>query len=264
MGPQNAHPQNQGTGCAGSHCGGVACFQSLGDLAESYDPCDRGPTSQAWSAVQWDFVREGPGLPVKIEEQVDKAQLVAVPTLYDELHKWGLRTAAIDWPCTRNSTSLDDDFPDTPNNVLYTTPRLRKELLSAGILADERDFKFRALTSPGRDEVWTKAACHVIKTRRPHLLLLHLLNTDGINHQYGPGSAASYTALALADSLVGELLDALDAAGIRKNTTVFVLADHGFATATKLLQPNVLFRQAGLLEIGDANREPKARGNRTA
>lgn len=205
------------------------------------------------------LVREGPGLPVKIEEQVDKAQLVAVPTLYDELHKWDLRTAAIDWPCTRNSPSLDDNFPDTPNNVFYTTPRLRTELLSAGILADERDSKFRALSSPGRDEVWTKAACHVIKTRRPDLLLLHLLNTDGINHQYGPGSAASYTALALADALVGELLDALDAAGIRKNTTVFVLADHGFATATKLLQPNVLFRQAGLLEIGDANREPKAR-----
>jgi predicted AlkP superfamily pyrophosphatase or phosphodiesterase len=205
------------------------------------------------------LVRAGPGLPVKIEEQVDKAQLVAVPTLYDELHNAGLRTAAIDWPCTRNSASLDDDFPDTPNNVFYTTPRLRKELLSAGILADERDSKFRALSSPGRDEVWTRAACHVIKARRPHLLLLHLLNTDAIHHQYGPGSSASYTALALADSLVGQLLDALDAAGIRKNTTIFVLADHGFATATKLLQPNALFRQAGLLEIGDANREPKAR-----
>ena len=205
------------------------------------------------------LVREGPGLPVKVDEQRDKTELVGVPTLYDELHMAGLRTAAIDWPCTRNSESLDDDFPDTPDNVSYTTPRLRKELVAAHILADEDEASFRALSSPERDEIWTKAACHAIRMRRPHLLLLHLLNTDGIHHQYGPESAASYTALALADFLVGQVLDTLDAAGIRQNTSIFVLADHGFATATNVLQPNVLFRQAGLIEAGGANQGSKAR-----
>lgn len=205
------------------------------------------------------LLREGPGQPVKVDPKRDKAELVAVPTLYDGLHKAGLRTAAINWPCTRNSASLDDDFPDVPDSVLHSTPRLRQELVTQRILADERDASFRALTGPGRDEVWTKAACHVVRARRPHLLLFHLLNADGIHHRYGAESPASYTALALADVYVGQLLDALEAAGIRTNTTVFLVSDHGFATATNVLQPNVLLRQAGLLELGSTNQITKAR-----
>ncbi|MCI0746551.1 MAG: alkaline phosphatase family protein, partial [Verrucomicrobia subdivision 3 bacterium] len=64
---------------------------------------------------------------------------------------------------------------------------------------------------------------------------------------------ASYTALALADFHVGQLLEALETAGIRTNAAVLIVADHGFATATNVLQPNVLFRQAGLLELASAS-----------
>ena len=81
----------------------------------------------------------------------------------------------------------------------HSTPRLRQELVTQHILADEKEASFRALTGPGCDDVWTEAACHVIRLRRPHLLLFHLLNSDGIHHRYGAESPASYTALALAD-----------------------------------------------------------------
>jgi predicted AlkP superfamily pyrophosphatase or phosphodiesterase len=205
------------------------------------------------------LLREAPGLPVKVDPKRDKAELVAVPTLYDGFHKAGLRTAAINWPCTRNSTSLDDNFPDVPDSLLHSTPRLRQELVARHVLDDETDASFRALTGPGRDEVWTKAACHLIRTRRPHLLLFHLLNTDGIHHRYGAESPASYTALALADFYVAQLLETLETTGIRTNTTVFLVADHGFASATNVLQPNVLFREAGLLQIGATNQITKAR-----
>jgi hypothetical protein len=65
------------------------------------------------------LLREGPGLPVKVDPKRDRVELVAVPTLYDRLHEAGLRTAAINWPCTRNSTSLDDDFPDPFSNIAH-------------------------------------------------------------------------------------------------------------------------------------------------
>ena len=87
-----------------------------------------------------------------------------------------------------------------------------------------------------------------------------MLNVDGIHHRYGPESPASYTALALADSYVGRLLDALEASGLRQQTSVFVVADHGFAVATNVLYPNVLFRKLGLLELGATNQIAKARG----
>jgi predicted AlkP superfamily pyrophosphatase or phosphodiesterase len=132
-------------------------------------------------------------------------------------------------------------------------------MVAAKILPSDKDADFRAMTGPARDDVWTQAACHIIKQRKPNLLLFHLLNTDGIHHKYGPQTPASYTAMALADVFVGRLVDALEAAGIRKNTTIFVTSDHGFANVTNVLYPNVLFRQAGLLELNASNQVTKAR-----
>ena len=138
-------------------------------------------------------------------------------------------------------------------------PRLRQELVATGVLKDETDAAFGGLNGTEHDEVWTKAACLVIQRRKPHLLLLHLLNTDSVHHRYGPQSPSSYRALGLADGYVGQVLDALETAGIRSNTTVFVTADHGFARAANVLQPNVLLRKAGLLELDANNHISKAR-----
>src|SRR5688572_10111768 len=82
------------------------------------------------------LVRPGPGLPVRVDGQRDKKELVHVPTIFDVLHQRGHRTAGINWPCTRNSGTLDDDFPDVPSQITFTTPRLRDELIASGILKD--------------------------------------------------------------------------------------------------------------------------------
>ncbi len=205
------------------------------------------------------LTRREPDVPVAVDGRRTKADLVAVPTIYDLLHEKGLRTAAINWPCTRESKALDDDFPDVPDSLLHTTPRLLTEMVQSRILPSAKDADFRAMTGPARDDVWTRAAVHVIQKRKPHLLLFHLLNTDGTHHRYGPQSPASYTALALADVYVGRVLDALNAAGLRSQSTVIVTSDHGFATVTNVLHPNVPFRQAGLLELNSSNSVSKAR-----
>jgi predicted AlkP superfamily pyrophosphatase or phosphodiesterase len=199
------------------------------------------------------------GGPVSVAPDRTKADLVAVPTLYDLLHAQGRSTAAIDWPCTSEAKTLEDDFPDAPNNVLHTSARLKTELVASHVLSDDKDESFGKMTGPGRDEVWTRAACLVIEKRKPSLTIIHLLNTDGTHHRYGPQSPASYTALELADSYVGRILDSLKTAGIDRDTAVIVTADHGFASATNVIQPNVLLRQAGLIEVGSFGRITKAR-----
>ena len=198
-------------------------------------------------------------VPVKINPRKDKSELVKVPTIYDLLHQQGYRTAAIDWPCTRGTKTLDADFPDTPEPLSHSTPGLIDELVKAGIMEKNNEDWFRGLSGPARDQIWTDAACYLIRNRMPNLMLIHLLNTDGTHHKYGPESPASYTALALADKFVGQIIDALDAAGVRKNTTIIVTADHGFATETKAVQPNVLLRKAGLLEVSGNGAITKAR-----
>ncbi|HWN95805.1 MAG TPA: ectonucleotide pyrophosphatase/phosphodiesterase [Methylomirabilota bacterium] len=193
------------------------------------------------------LVRPGVGLGVSVDPRRDKSDLVAVPTLFDHLHKKGYRTAGINWPCTRNSGTLDDDFPDSPDTLTYTTPRLLNELVSAGILRDGNNTNFSRQSAASRDQVWTAAAAHVIRTRKPNLMLFHMLITDGIQHRYGPRTPAAYTALAQADFQLREILAALEQAGIRERTTLFIVADHGFETSTNIINPNVLLRKAGLL-----------------
>lgn len=198
--------------------------------------------------------RPGAGQPVKLDGERDKSDLVAVPTLYDQLHLAGYRTANINWPCTRRARTLDDNFPDVPNPITYTTPRLRAELIRDGILASNNEAAFRAKGAAAADQTWTAAAVHLIHSRPPNLLLLHLLVTDTIQHQHGPQSTAAYTAAALADAHVAEVLRSVDAAGLREHTTVFVTSDHGFARPEKLISPNVVFRKAGLHRPGPRRR----------
>jgi predicted AlkP superfamily pyrophosphatase or phosphodiesterase len=200
------------------------------------------------------LVRNGPGEPVRIEAERDKRDLIAVPTIYDQFHLVGYRTAAINWPCTRGATTLDDNFPDAPDRIARTTPRLRAELVRAGVLENVEDGSFLRKSAAAADQAWCAAALHLLRTRPPNFLLLHLLATDSIQHRYGPNSPAAYTALALADAQVALVLRALEDAGIRERTTLFVVSDHGFARPSKLINPNVVLRKAGLMRPGPRRR----------
>lgn len=193
--------------------------------------------------------RTGLGLPVKVDPRKDKAELIRVRTIYDVLHQSGLTSAAINWPCTRNTESLVDNFPDVPEAFTHTTPRLIEELKQAGLLTDLDIKDFAKRSGPARDRIWTDAVCHSIRTRQPNLVLFHPLNVDGVHHKYGPKTSAGYTAVAFADTLVRDVVNAVDEAGIRENTTFFVVSDHGFMAIPKTLQPNVLLRQNELLTI---------------
>jgi predicted AlkP superfamily pyrophosphatase or phosphodiesterase len=191
------------------------------------------------------LIREGAGKPDRIDMARDQAELIAVPTLWDIAHAASLSTAAINWPCSRNSPSLNDCIPDVPNPFDHTSPDLRKELIEAGIMpASKTALGF--LSPPQQDQMWTAAACYVIRRRQPNLLVLHLLLTDTVHHQYGPQSTAAFTAMAVADYELHDVLNALADAGIHDKTTVFVTTDHGFARFTKLIQPNVLLQREGI------------------
>ncbi len=157
--------------------------------------------------------RRGPGKLVEYFASRTQHELVRVPLLFDVLKLAGQKSAAINWPCTRGSTSIDDNFPDVPVALAYTTPRLKDELARKAQLQ-----RFEAGNDVVQDEIWTDAACQIIRDRMPRLLALHLNNVDAAHHRYGPRSAPGYTAAALADANVGCVLRALDEAGKAPDT----------------------------------------------
>jgi predicted AlkP superfamily pyrophosphatase or phosphodiesterase len=95
--------------------------------------------------------------------------------------------------------------------------------------------------------VWTDAAVDIIEKHTPDLLLFHLLQTDSIQHEYGPLTPAAYAAYAYADHCVERVVNAARKAGTLDRTTFFLLSDHGFATYTHTINPNVALVEMGLL-----------------
>ena len=196
------------------------------------------------------LVRHGPTLPPTIAPWRDKGELVHVPTIYDVAHKAGLKTAQVDWVAILNSGTIDYEFLELPK----PDGLIERELVNAGVISaeDVREF-VKGKSIVWRDWIWTQAGCHIIEAHKPNLLLFHLLGTDASNHQYGPGSTASFSAYAYTDRFIGDLLASVERAGLRDRVTVIVTTDHGFKKVSKVINPNVALRQAGLIRL-KANR----------
>lgn len=184
-------------------------------------------------------------------QEIDKAILVTAPTIYDFLHEKGFTTAAINWPCTQNPGTLDHNLSDAPNSIRDGSPPLIKGLIEAKILDDTSDAAFRDKGGPKRDEIWGNAACYVMEKHRPNFMLLHFLFADGAQHRAGPQSPEAYEALGLIDQHIGKLIDTLEKNGLRKSTSVFIVADHGFERVDKQIVSTTLLRKADLLETDD-------------
>lgn len=193
----------------------------------------------------WLTIPKGPGLPPATEPWRPKAELVHAPTVYDAAYRAGLRTAQVDWVAIQDSGTIHDEFPEIPK----VDGPLERELVAAGAVdaAGLRDFDKASIV--WQDWIWTQAAIRIVEAHRPNLLLFHLLSTDSSNHQYGPGTLASRSAYAYADRLLGDLLAAVDRAGMRERTTVIVTTDHGFKRVDRLVFPNVALREAGLVRV---------------
>lgn len=182
--------------------------------------------------------------PPSIEQWADKAAMVHVPTLYDVAFKAGLKTAQVDWVAILNSGTINHEFLELPN----VNGPLEREMVADGAatVEDIRLFS-KGANIAWRDRVWTNAAIHIVEKHRPNLLLFHLLTTDSANHAYGPGTIASYAAYGYIDGLIGELMRAVQKAGMAEKTTYMVVTDHGFKKVKRTIDVNVALRKAGLI-----------------
>jgi predicted AlkP superfamily pyrophosphatase or phosphodiesterase len=183
----------------------------------------------------------------KIEPWLPKDQMVRGPTVYDVAFDAGLITAQVDWVAIYGAKTVHWQFPENPD------PKgpIERELMAAGIVTEEQLKKFDdGASSAWQDQIWTEAAVDILKKHRPNLLLVHLLTLDNTNHEYGPASNASYTAMALLDDHVKQILDAIKESGRLDQTTVLIVSDHGFATVHNVIHPNVFLAEQLLAKNG--------------
>jgi len=173
----------------------------------------------------------------------DAADLLRVPTVYDRAHAAGLRTAAIDWPATRNARTLDFNLPFFKDQRVFETQTSRavwEELQGLGYPMQRQGEWAQLPKRFLKDAMVAQVAAHVVHRHAPDLLLVHFLCVDSLQHLHGPRSPEAYWALEYVDGLIGRLL-----AQLPGDTTVFVVSDHGFLPSTREIRPNVLLKQLG-------------------
>ena len=179
----------------------------------------------------------------------NKDEIVKAPTIYDVAKAGGLKTAGIIWPASRSAKTLDWTVPDVFSNTLFqghATPGLIDAFIAAGIPADKQEEWCKIGKGEDRDRMYVQMLNYVIRTHRPNVALLHLVEVDHIEHAKGPQSPEAYAAVKFADDRVREVWDELKKSFPGK-ATLIVTADHGFFPYQQQIQPNVLLRNEGLL-----------------
>jgi predicted AlkP superfamily pyrophosphatase or phosphodiesterase len=81
-------------------------------------------------------------------------------------------------------------------------------------------------------------AAAVIAQSKPDLAFIQFDHVDHAGHQFGYGTPEYIAAVEKADTLIGQILNAIKEAGIAPRTTVLVTADHG-GTGKKHGQPTI-------------------------
>jgi predicted AlkP superfamily pyrophosphatase or phosphodiesterase len=65
------------------------------------------------------------------------------------------------------------------------------------------------------------------QSQHPNFTFIHLDHVDHAGHEFGHGTAEYYSAVEVADHLIGEVIEGLRAAGMLEQTALIVTADHG-------------------------------------
>jgi predicted AlkP superfamily pyrophosphatase or phosphodiesterase len=175
---------------------------------------------------------------------------IRVQTLLTSAHARGLRVAAVSWPVT---VGLDIDY-NVPefwrSNHPETITLLRALSTPRNIIDAAEIWRGKPFEWPQTDRHRTDFAKFLVRAYQPELLMVHLIDTDSTQHDFGPGSTEALDAHERADGYVSEILDTVKEAGLAEKTNVAVVSDHGFLAIERQLQLNTAFKDAGLLTAG--------------
>lgn len=179
------------------------------------------------------------------------ARDIKVPTLPMAARARGLRAAAVAWPVT---VGMDLDYlvPEYwRSNHEESLSMMRALSAPRHMLESAEIARGKLFGWPQNDRDRTDLATFMVRTFDPHVLLLHIIELDGAQHTYGPGSPQAIETLERVDGYVGEVLDAVKASGHEGRTHVAIASDHGFLPLQTMLQPNAAFKREGLLSVDE-------------
>ncbi len=152
-------------------------------------------------------------------------------TLHQAAWEKGLDVASILWPVTGKNPYARRNFPEVlplPGEsavrkmLAYASPLwiLRMELLYGR--------QRKSIRQPDLDEYAALLCEKLYASRRPpDVLTVHLVDCDAMRHAYGTDSPQAHAAMERLDRHVGQILQAVEKAGLMEETLFCIVSDHG-------------------------------------
>ncbi len=191
------------------------------------------------------------------------SDLVQVEDIFDVAKKLGKTTASVYWPVTGNHPHVDyliNEF------FFYRGEPLEESFASMGTneatmeVVRENRHRLPAALPRGDEAVRLDntfdhfingCVCSLIRKYQPDLLLAHNCHMDSTRHRDGVFTPYVYECLDKTDMWLGEIIEALEDAGIYDETNFILLSDHGQRDFVRRMKPNVLLRRAGYIDVDE-------------
>lgn len=174
---------------------------------------------------------------------------VRVPAIYDTLKENGMKTAGILWPVT-GKASIHYNIPEI-RAIKRENQALKILKNGSPLFSIAMEKKFgrlrRGIEQPFLDNFTTMCAVDTIKRKKPNLLLMHLIDLDDAKHEHGTNSPVIEEVLVRMDKRLGDIITAVEEAGIKEDTVFLVIGDHGQINVRYKIRLNSLLKERGLI-----------------
>ena len=175
--------------------------------------------------------------------------LLKARTLLDAARDAGLKSATVTWPVTVDAPvafNLPEYFQHRRGGAMDTRSIESK--------ANPPDLVKRiAAMFPSFAQEWmddrtrTQAIVYLLKTEKPDLLLVHLVDLDAEQHENAPFSGEANAILEYTDELIGQMMNALP-----PGYAVALVSDHGFERVNTNVDIRALAAKQGITGIRSA------------
>ena len=183
---------------------------------------------------------------------------VKVPTVFEAAKKAGYSTGAVFWPVTGNNPHVDYLVNE------YWSQTSEEPILDAFRSAGSSETVIEKVIQPNvplvaghqRQHPWTDAftmnmACDMILNFQPDFMMVHPAVIDGFRHHSGVFTDKVTQALDYTAQWTQQVIDATIKAGTFEDTDFIIMSDHGQMNTSRIVNPNVLLADAGLIDVAE-------------
>jgi len=187
------------------------------------------------------------------------SKVIRVEDLFAAAKRAGCTTASVYWPICGNNPNIDHII----NEYFFFYPGVHPEQAFPAMGADEAAMQavrenYHWLPSRvcpegkqerGFDAFIMGCTCSLIRNVQPDVLLVHNCAPDSARHSCGVFAEGVTKALDRTDEWLGDVIRAMEDAGVFEDTNFVVLSDHGQLGYTRRVRINSLFAKEGFLDV---------------